>query len=291
MLPGSSRTSGGAAPGPAPQDTEVDVGRALRMQLELVSRFHKQFEGSKILSSYIKNREAVVETLEKGDTVTKLMLLDPEKNELAKYGFEVSKDIALVREKFANMGSDIFEARLALAFLAAKNGLSNAVTIAPSSSPNIADKKTPNAPIAFDWSHVDHRGAQNTMWSYVLKGIDGLIELLKAADIDGDPAKGKMWDQSLIYIATEFGRDKVMSEGSGHHINNGVVLISPMLNGNKVYGGVDPMTALTYGFSPETGESDKTKNMKESDIYGAICHALGLNYAGRRNYTSMVRKA
>ncbi|MBC7531227.1 MAG: hypothetical protein H7318_06580 [Oligoflexus sp.] len=68
-------------------------------------------------------------------------------------------------------------------------------------------------------------------------------------------------------------------------------MISPMLNGNKVFGGIDPDTSLTYGFSPETGEVDKTKNMKEKDMYGAICQALGLNYPGRAYYKSMIRKA
>lgn len=272
-------------------DAEIKAGRELRKQLELASRFHKQFEGARILDSYVKNREAVIDMLEKGDTVTKLMLLDPATNDLAKYGLEVSKDINLVREKFTNLANDPYEARLALAFLACKNGLSNAATIAPSQSPLIADKGTPNAPIAFDWSHVDHRSAQNSMWSYLLKGIDGLIELLKATDVDGDPARGKMWDKSLIYIATEFGRDKVIEGGSGHALNNGVVMISPLFNGNKIYGGIDPMTALTYGFDTETGAPNKMKSMREKDMYGAICHALGIEYSGRGNFKAMVRKA
>ncbi|RYZ57399.1 MAG: hypothetical protein EOP07_09980 [Proteobacteria bacterium] len=270
---------------------EIKTGRELRNQLELVSRFHGQFKDSRILDSYMKNREAVIDTLEKGDTVTKLMLLDPAKNDLAKYGFEVSKDINLVREKFTNMGNDIYEARLALAFLACKNGLSNSATIAPSQNPLIADKSTPNAPIAFDWSHVDHRSAQNTMWSYILKGIDGLIELLKATDVDGDPAKGKMWDRSVIYIATEFGRDKVSGNGSGHHLNNGTVMISPLLNGNKIYGGIDAATGLTHGFNAQTGEPDKTKHMRERDMYGVVCQALGIDYMGRDNYKAMIRGA
>ncbi len=271
-------------------EAEVKTGRELRKQLEQVSRFHKKFEGSRILESYTKNRETIVDMLEKGDNVTKLMLLDPAKNDLAKFGFEVSKDLNLVREKFNNLANDHFEARLALAFLACKNGLTNAATIAPSDTPLMAEKGTPNAPIAFDWSHVDHRSAQNSMWSFLLKGIDGLIELLKATDVDGDPAKGKMWDRSMIYIATEFGRDKVKEGGSGHHLNNGVVMISPLLNGNRIFGGIDPATGLTFGFNPESGEPERMRSMKEKDMYGAVCHAMGLNYTGRANYKSMVRK-
>lgn len=270
---------------------EIKIGREIRRQLESASKFHQKFKDSRTLDSYIKSRESVVETLEKGDTVTKLMLLDPEKNELAKFGFTVSADIGLVREKFANMGNDIYEARLALGFLAAKNGLSNAITISPSNTPIIAAKKSPNAPIAFDWSHVDHRDAQNSMWSYILKGVDSLIDLLKATDIDGDPAKGKMWDQSLIYIASEFGRDKIQGGGSGHHLNNGNIMISPLLQGNKIFGGIDKATGLTYGFDPLTGMEDKGRLMHEKDCYGVVAQALGIDYKGRANYKSMIRKA
>lgn len=269
---------------------EIKLARELRGQIEVASRFHGQFKSSKMMDTYLLNRERIVDVLEKGDTVTKLMLLDPTANQLPKFGFEVSKDIDLVREKFPNMGKDLYEARLALGFLAAKNGLTNAITIAPSPTPLITAEGTPNPPIVFDWSHVDHRGAQNSMWSYLLKGLDGLIDLLKATDIDGDPAKGKMWDKTMIYIATEFGRDKVKDGGSGHHLNNGVVMISPMLNGNKIYGGVDPETALTYGFDPKTGQADKARHMKEHDIYGAIAHAMGLEYSNRGDFSSMVRK-
>jgi hypothetical protein len=272
-----------------PQD--IRAARELRGQLETVSRFQQQFKGSKLLDSYQKNRERIVETLEKGDTVTKLMLLDPAANNLSQFGFQVSGDIDTVRGKFPNLGTDPYEARLALGFLSAKSGLSNVITIAPSQSPLISAQGSPNAPIAFDWSHVDHRGAQNSMWSYILKGIDGLIDLLKATDVDGDPAQGKMWDRSLIYIATEFGRDKVTTGGSGHHLNNGVVMISPLLKGNKIYGGVDAATGITHGFDTTTGAPDPSKKMKEKHIYGVVAHAMGINYEGRGDFPAMVRKA
>jgi hypothetical protein len=272
-------------------DKEIALGREVRRQLESASQFNQQFKKARVLDSYLKNRESVVEMLEKGDTVTKLMLLDPQTSQLAKFGFEVSADINLVREKFPNMGSDILEARFALGFLAAKNGLSNAITISTSNTPNIVNKGTPNAPIAFDWSHVEHRAAQNSMWSYLLKGIDGLIELLKATDVSSDPAQGKMWDHSVIYVATEFGRDKVKESGSGHHLNNGNIMISPLLNGNKIYGGIDPLTSLTYGYDPLTGSPDKGRHMKEKDSYGIVAQALGLDYKGRANYKALIRKA
>ena len=66
---------------------EMRAARELRNQLEAVSRFQQQFKGSRLLDSYQKNRERIVESLEKGDTVTKLMLLDPAANNLTQYGF------------------------------------------------------------------------------------------------------------------------------------------------------------------------------------------------------------
>jgi len=43
-----------------------------------------------------------------------------------------------------------------------------------------------------------------------------------------------LWDRSLIYVATDCGREKARpsgasSWGTGHHLNNGSVLISPLL--------------------------------------------------------------
>ena len=129
------------------------------------------------------------------------------------------------------------------------------------------------------------------MWSYMLKSIDGLIDLLKATDIDGDPAKGKRWDKSLIYIATEFGRDKIATGGSGHHLNNGSVIISPMVNGNKQYGGVNPDTGLTFGFDANTGAPDANLQLHEKDIYSAVAHALGIDFDGRKDKPIMVKKS
>ena len=272
-------------------DAQIKGARSLRGQLELVSRFQKDFSGNPILDVYRKNRDEVVGNLEKGNMISKLMLLDPASNNLAQFGFEVSADMQMVLEKFPAMNSDPYEAKMALAFLAAKNGMSNAFSISPSQSPLIDANGSPNSPIAFDWSHVDHRGAQNAMWSYMLKSIDGLIDLLKVTDIDGDPAKGKMWDKSLIYIATEFGRDKIATGGSGHHLNNGSVIISPMVNGNKQYGGVNPDTGLTFGFDAATGAPDANLQLHEKDIYGALAHALGIEFDGRKDKPIMVKKS
>lgn len=268
---------------------QVRGARDLRSQLEVVSRFHNDFKGHSVLDAYRRNRDIILRDLEKGNMVSKLMLLDPATNNLSQFGFEVSGDMQSVLDKFPNLSSDPYEAKMALAFLAAKNGMSNAFSISPSQSPLIDAEGTPNSPIAFDWSHVNHRGAQNAMWSYMLKSVDGLIDLLKITDIDGEPEKGKMWEKSLIYIATEFGRDKVSAGGSGHHLNNGSVIISPMVNGNRIYGGVDATTGLTYGFDPNTGALDQNQRFMEADIYSAVAQALGIQFDGRKDKNVMIK--
>ena len=151
-----------------------------------------------------------------------------------------------------------------------------------------------STPLAFDYSHTDHRVAQNLMWGRTCRLIDGLVTLLKTFDYLGDPSLGKLWDRSLIYVATEFGREKTRSAGasswsSGHHLNNGALLISPLLKGNAVYGGVDPNTLLTYGFDRATGQPDPGAIMREGDVYSAIAMALGIEFEGRRDMAALVR--
>ena len=121
-----------------------------------------------------------------------------------------------------------------------------------------------------------------------MSSTDRLIDLLKTTDIDNKPELGKMWDHSFIYIATEFGRDKVSSGGSGHHLNNGSLLISPMLKGNRIFGGVVPETGLTFGFDPISGAPTPGSHMKEKHIYSAICQALGIEFDNRVDMSAVI---
>ena len=79
----------------------------------------------------------------------------------------------------------------------------------------------------------------------------------------------------MIVIATEFGRDKERPEDAeefptGHHQNNGIAaVISPLANGGKVLGGIDPNTLLTYGYDPKTGILDRSRQMTEAEVLQA----------------------
>jgi len=190
---------------------------------------------------------------------------------------------------FPNLEADSFEAQAALAFLLVKNGTSRSITIDPGSSP-IFDKNMGITvpPLAFDWSHRDHIGAQNAMWSKIGAVTDQLITLLKSERAHGEADKS-LWDQSLIYIATEFGRDKKITAGSGHHVNNGSVIISPLIKGGRVAGGVDPLTGLTYGANLSTGEILPSLQLFEQDIYSLILEALGVTFVGQKSAKAFVK--
>jgi hypothetical protein len=62
-----------------------------------------------------------------------------------------------------------------------------------------------------------------------------------------------------------------------------------LVNGGRVYGGVDPDTALTYGFDPTTGAPAPGTVMSEADIFGAVAHALGVSFPGRRDMPALVK--
>lgn len=277
-----------------PDEQALLAARAVRRKLDQRSAFGRTFERSEVLSKYLTKREEVTPSLEQADMIEKLLLLDNSQLD-EKYGIEGSPELTLLREQLPQMDEDGTQAQVALGFLLAFHGLTTSVTLGHRPDPVVlGDGSIVGTPIAFDFSHNMHRIVQSIMWGRTASLIDQLITLLKTHDYMGDPELGPMWDRSLIYIATEFGRDKVRPQGASawgtsHHMNNGAVLISPLLKGNAVYGGVDPKTGLTYGFDPASGEPDPARTLYESDVYSLIAHALDIDFAGRVDFPSVVR--
>ncbi|MEQ9502407.1 MAG: hypothetical protein RIT81_36390 [Deltaproteobacteria bacterium] len=272
----------------------VKMARRVRdEQLDPRSKFARVFDKSPALSRWRQQRLAT-QGLETSDLITKLMLFeDSERYPLSAHGLTESSSGRLVRERFPNFDQDPLEAQAALAFLLLKNRVSVSVTLGTSFNAVLADGASLgggglqegdliNPPIGFDFSHQAHRATQAMMWSRVLAAADGLIELLKAEEFaDGQ----SFWDRTLLYVATDFGRDKVRPSGSedfgtSHHLNNGFLLVSPLVNGNTVLGGVDPDTGLTYGFDPVTGAPAPGTEMAEAQIYAGIAGALGVDTTG-----------
>jgi hypothetical protein len=99
-------------------------------------------------------------------------------------------------------------------------------------------------------------------------------------------------------VATEFGRSRnrpegAMTFGSGHDLNNGALIVSPLANGGKMLGGVDPDTLMTYGFDPLTGRPEPGRHMTEAEVFSGIVQALGIETpgAGLPDMRIMRRKA
>ena len=114
---------------------------------------------------------------------------------------------------------------------------------------------------------------------------DRLIRLLQQVEFDSSTGES-MWDRTLLYVATDFGRTRrraseTVDFNSGHDLNNGVVILSDMVKGNSVFGNVDPETGLTYGWDPVTGEDlDTSQYNPESHIYAGILRALDVDTTG-----------
>jgi uncharacterized protein (DUF1501 family) len=277
----------------APDAALVRRARRIRDTLDDASPFGHTFKDAPLRQRILDSRRSFMAEVEARDLITKLMLVqdDPTRFPLTAAGLESSPDGARVREKFPKLVSDELEAQAAMAFMLAKTGVSSAITIAPSFSPVLNGATLENPPLAFDFSHNDHPATQNAMWSRLLRVVDGLVDLLKA---EPDGEGGTLWDRSLVYVATDFGREKIRPTnasafGTGHHLNNGVVMVSPLLRGGRVYGGIDPTTLLTHGFDPTTGEPAPGTVMREGDVYAVVAGALGVDYAGRRSFPALVR--
>lgn len=277
-----------------PAEAGILAARKVRSELDERSLFARTFQRSPKLARYLRSREETALSLEQAEMIDKLLLLDPSELD-DKYGVKPSELVTSLLDRFPHLGEDDTQAQVVLGFLMAYYGMSTSVTLGHKPDPVLlSDGSIVGTPIAFDFSHNLHRIVQSIMWGRTANLLDQLIDLLKTYDYLGDPALGKMWDRSLIYVATEFGRDKIRSSGASqwgtsHHMNNGALLISPLLKGNAVYGGVDPTTALTYGFDPQTGEADKNRTLYESDIYSLIAHALDIEFPERVDFPAVVR--
>jgi hypothetical protein len=208
------------------------------------------------------------------------------------HGLAQSPDGPLLREVFPRIGVDRLQTQTALAFLLVKYGVSCAVTFGPGAVPSfLPDGSIADTPIAFDFSHNSHVLAQNVMWSRVMQSVDGLARLLKTVEQEDGSS---LWDRSLVYVATDFGRSKerpanATNFGTGHDLNNGNVLVSPLLKGNRAYGGVDPETCRTYGYDPRDGSPKPGTVMREGHTYSLIAQALDVDFRGRIDMSGLVR--
>ena len=270
------------------------AARSLRNDtLDPRSRFDQAFGHSPRLDVWKRLRGVPQQQIEAAGLINQLIIRpDGPDYPLSEHGLQPAPDAALVRETFPSYETDPLDAQAALAFLLLKNRISVSVTLGPDFNASvdgelqggqgIPEGAVANPPIAFDFSHQGHRSTQAFMWQRVMRVADGLIRLLKNEEwADGQ----SMWDRSMIYLASDFGRSKNRPAGaddfgSGHDLNNAALVISPLVAGNHVLGGVDPDTGLTYGFDPVTGEADPGRTTAEAEIFGGLLHSLGVETEG-----------
>jgi len=268
-----------------PSSALLDRARALRDdRLEDASVFRRTFAFSQRLERWSQHR-AAARQLEAADLIAKLTLLpDSQAFPLSEFNMGESPELDDLLVKFPSIFADPLDAQAALAFLLLKHRVSTAVTISPTFNIGLGGPfGLYNPPLAFDYSHNAHRATQAFLWMRILQTADGLRDLLKS--VEYAPGSGEsMWDHTLIYVATDFGRDKIRPSGAtefstGHNLNNGVMILSPLVNPG-VLGGVDPNTGLTYGFDPTSGAPDTGRTMTEPEIFAGILQALQVDTSG-----------
>lgn len=260
---------------------------------EPASAFNQVFRDAPRLLEWQDLRGTPQERIEALDLITKLTVQpDSAQWPLSDFGLESSPASEAVRAAFPYFASDPLHAQAALAFLLLKYRVSVSVTLGPSfefvydeeatdygDSDGLPLNSVRNPPLAFDSSHQGHRTGQAVVWDRIYRTIDGLITLLEGEDF-GDGTS--LWDRTMIYVASDFGREKTRPEGAsdwgtGHDLNNGVMIFSPMVPGDTLLGGVDPDTAKTYGFDPLTGEPEPGREMAEAEIFSGLLGALGVD--------------
>jgi hypothetical protein len=270
----------------APSRAVLDAARDVRdTHLDPQSAFYTTFRQSERIARWKKQRDQA-RSLEAAGLIKKLFFVqESEYVPLSSVGLETAEEYDRLVQLFPSIAaptSDPLDEQAALACLLLKHRVSVTVTLAPSFSPVLGGQyqiKTP--PLAFDGSHQDHRAAQALMWNRVLTVADGIIQFLQETVFDESTGE-TFWDRSMLHFATDFGRDKTRPAdepvwGTGHHVNNGHLTVSPFVNGNSVLGGVDPDTGLTHGFDLVSGAPDPGRTTSEYESFAGLLQALDID--------------
>lgn len=288
-----------------PDTRAAMVARARELRdhtLEAVSPFGQTFATSRRRRDVLWNRSHIEPAIEGAELMRRLLYVSdlgtlfPQEE----YGITSSDEAQRVVDALpgsfpvstSGTADDRLQAQAALAYLLLRTGTSCAVTLTEPGTDGF---------LAFDQSHQSHRNAQRTHWNRVLNTADRLIGLLSTAEyIDQEgPTGTSLWDRTMLVFATEFGRDKWDTGGgfgTGHHLNNGLLAVSPLLRGNQSLGMADPNNGFLTGFDWETGAPTPYDDVApgedplfnhpnlppaEEPVFGTLSSALGVEYPGQ----------
>jgi hypothetical protein len=271
----------------APERDILELATRVRDEkLDPESAFFKTFKKSERIQKWMAQRGATKEQIHTLDLITKLTVIPdrPPEFPLAEHGLAQTPDGARILEAFPAIDIDPLHAQAALGYLLIKYGVSTSVTLSPSFNPVLIDLPEGGfllllPPLAFDNSHGAHRQTQAFMWFRLLDVIDKMSDLLKE---DQFLETGEsLYDRSLFYVATDFGRTKVRQNGaanfgSGHDLNNGALILCPKGKAG-VFGGVHHDTCQTYGFDLTSGLADQGRTTYERELYAGILQLLGVD--------------
>ena len=281
--------NGASAIRPWLRTDDLDTMRAVRDRIEGETTFARLFERSSRRASFLAKRAGRQRDIEAANLTPKLLLQQSTDSfRLEDFGLAPAPESDRLRQALPSLDDDPVEAQVALAYLLLKNRVSCAVTLGPNAAGiSVGSATDPDflrqPPLSFDYSHTDHWPAQMWMWDRVLVLADKLIELLRNEPFDDNTS---LWDRTLIWVTTEFGRSKVRPPNaetfsSGHNLNNGTLMISPLLRGNQVVGGVDPATLNTFGTPVgEWATPQPGVYLSEREPYALALAAMGIDTAG-----------
>jgi hypothetical protein len=317
-FPLSTHASAGALPlgetaaqDPAFRERLLGRARAYRDgTLETESAFARTFAASRRRRELLVARRGSDRALEAEDLISRLFFV-PDLGDLlplSEWGLrssdETDRVLDLLDDAFpANTQGtpqDRLHAQAALAYLLLRTGTSCAVTLTEPGTDGF---------LAFDQSHTDHRSAQATHWDRVLDVAGRLITLLQGAELEGPdgPTGQSLWSRTMLVFATEFGRDKWDDGsrfGTGHHLNNGMLVLSPLLRGGQSLGRPDPQNGFICGFDPVTGAptpftdiplgtdplfSDPRLPPGEEAVWGTLLAGLGVRFDGQQTLPVLLR--
>jgi hypothetical protein len=249
--------------------------KAAQQSLEQSASAHLRWKDHQDLRNWVSYRNRV-EQLERNNVIDQLLFLERVGVDNSKVPVQTTPLLNKIKAAFPDYLTDAYQSQAAIAFLLLRNGISNNVTIDMSLG------------LSFDQAHQFHTDAQNYMWRRTLRSLDALLNLCKSEYYLGDQRNGTIWDRLVTYVPTEFGRDKKKRQGSGHDLNNSMMVLAKNIKGNRSYGELDQDTGIISGFDLSSGVADTSLHVSERHMYSILANLLEIPFPGRIKTSALI---